>query len=74
MTKLDITYDKSLAQFLTFMHILKENKKFFLATEKQEYTEINSKLSTRHFTSKQILIMYKSYQGVKLQLCYCIWV
>ena len=40
-TKLDITYDKSLAQLLMFMHILKE-KIIFITTSKQEYTEINT--------------------------------
>ena len=49
------------------MHILKENKIIFI-NKKQDYTEINTKFSTPHFTSNQILILYKSYQWVELYL------
>ena len=65
MTKLDIyTWSYSvLAQLLTFMHILKENKIIFITTLKQKYTENNTKFSAPHFTSSQVLILY---QWVKL--------
>ena len=72
ITKLDVTCDKNLAQLLTFMHILKENKIIFI-NKKQDYTEINTKFSTPHFTSNQILILYKSYQWVELYLLLGIW-
>ena len=55
-----------------FMHILKENKIFFI-NKKQDYTEINKKFSAPHFTSNQILILYKSYQWVELYLLLGIW-
>ena len=61
-----------LAQLLTFMHILKENKIIFI-NKKQDYTEIYTKFSTPHFTSNQILILYKSYQWVELYLLLGIW-
>ena len=73
ITKLHITYDKSLTKLLTFMYILKENKVIFITTKKQKYTEININFSTPH-SSNQILILYKSYEWVKLQLCQGIWV
>ena len=50
------------------MYILKENKVIFITTKKQKYTEININFSTPH-SSNQILILYKSYEWVKLQLC-----
>ena len=66
--KLDITYDKSLVPLSTFMHILKEKKIIFIITWKQEYTESNTKSSTPHFTSNQILLVHKNYQRFKLYL------
>ena len=52
---------------MTFMHILTENKIIFITKEKQEYTEINAKFLATHFTSNQILILYKSYQWLKFR-------
>ena len=54
------------------MHILKENKIIFI-NKKHDYTEINTKFSIPHFTSNQILILYKSYQWVELYLLLGIW-
>ena len=50
------------------MHILKENKIIFITTEKQNYTEINTKFSAPRFMSNQNLILYKIYLWVKLWL------
>ena len=53
---------KSLAQLSTSMHVLKE-KIIFIITQKQEYTEINTKFSTPHFISTQILSYIKAISG-----------
>ena len=45
------------------MHILEEDKRIFITTSNQEYKESNAKVSTPYFTSNQVLITHKSYQG-----------
>ena len=64
MTKLNIyIWSCSIfAQLLMAMHILKEK----IFTYKQKYTKNNAKFSAPHLTFNQILILFKSYQWVKL--------